>query len=102
MHNENIYNIINNYLSSSETERMVEIYILNIVQQQTLENVICLSVEDNTMNGIDKEKNSWRIHFVNLNTERDFYIEILKTSSEEIESRCFYFDDRDNIVIIGS
>lgn len=43
MHNENIYNIINNYLSSSETERMVEIYILNIVQQQTLENVICLS-----------------------------------------------------------
>lgn len=54
------------------------------------------------MNGIDKEKNSWRIHFVNLNTERDFYIEILKTSSEELESRCFYFDDRDNIVIIGS
>lgn len=100
MYNQNIFDTINNYLTSSKTEKTIETYILTILEKLALENVICLHIEDNTMNGIDKKKNSWRTHFVNLDTEEDFYIEVLKTSFGLFESRCFYFDDNDNSIII--
>lgn len=65
-----------------------------------LEKIACLQIEDNTLNGIDTEKNSWQAHFVNLITEEDFYIEVSITQSGIYKSRCFSIDDNDNVKLI--
>ena len=76
--NIGIKNIINNYLQEAEDEKQVIASIIKVLTNKKLplDNVKCLGVEDNTMNGIDASKTKWRAYFVNLITEEDFYIEV--------------------------
>lgn len=101
MSNQNILDTINNYLNSSVTEKTIESYIINTLKKIDPENLVCLQVEDNTLNGMDNTKYSWRAQFVNLKTEEDFYIEVVKLSSGLFESYCFTFDDNENTKIIN-
>ena len=100
MSNQNILDTINNYLNSPNTEKIIESYIINALSKFDLENLVCLQVEDNTLNGIDNYKFSWRAHFVNLKTEKEFFIEVVKLSSDLFEIRCFTFDDNENMKMI--
>ncbi len=40
-------------------------------------HVKCIAVEDNTMNGVDTRKSSWRACFTDWKTEKDFYAELI-------------------------
>ena len=88
---------IDRYFANTATEQTVKAYMLKALADFPLENIKCLQIEDNTLNGIDTEKNSWRAHFVDVKTEEDFFIEVSVTSSGMYKSRCYTFDDNDNI-----
>jgi hypothetical protein len=100
--NIGIKNIINNYLQEAEDEKQVIASIIKVLTNKKLplDNVKCLGVEDNTMNGIDASKTKWRAYFVNLITEEDFYIEVSMLQSGMIRSRCFTFDTNGRSVSI--
>lgn len=101
MNNQTILEKINNYFSNdTPVEKAVKTYMLNMLANFPLEKITCLQIEDNTLNGIDTEKNSWRAHFVDLTTEEDFYIEVSITPSGSYKSRCFTIDDDDNLKLI--
>lgn len=100
MNNKNINNILDNYFKNTIVETTVKKYMLNILADFSSEKIICLQIEDNTLNGIDTKKNSWRAHFVNLTTEEDFYIEVSIDSFGIYKSRCFTIDDNDNLKLI--
>lgn len=101
MSNQNILDIINIYLKSSATEKTIVANMINTLEKIDPENLVCLQVEDNTLNGTDKDKFSWRAQFVNLKTEEDFYIEASKLSSGLFKSSCFKFDDHEDIKMIN-
>lgn len=100
MNNQTILEKINNYFSDTPVEKKVKACMLNMLAKFPLEKIACLQIEDNTLNGIDIEKNSWRAHFVNLTTEEDFYIEVSITPFGIYKSRCFSIDDNDNMKLI--
>ena len=101
MNNQTISEKINNYFSNdTPVEETVKTYMLNMLANFSSDKIECLQIEDNTLNGIDIEKNSWRAHFVNLTTEEDFYIEVSITQSGIYKSRCFSIDDNDNVKLI--
>ena len=101
MNHQTILKKINNYFSNdTPVEKTVKTYILNMLVNFPLEKITCLQIDDNTLNGIDTEKNSWRAHFVDLTTEEDFYIEVSITPSGAYKSRCFTIDDDDNLKLI--
>lgn len=100
MSSQIINETINGYFKNTTLESKVKTHILNILANFSLENIKCLHIEDNTLNGIDQKKDSWRAHFVNLKTEEDFYIEVFITPSNMIKSRCYTIDNNDNIKLI--
>lgn len=102
MDNQILFNEIISQLNDSAVEQTVAAYVIHELKDFSfpLENIICLRVEDNTLNGTETQKENWRIHFVNLKTEDDFYIEVSKKSGK-FTSRCFTFDEYDNIKLIN-
>lgn len=95
--NNQVLNTINNYFENTTVEQTVKTHILDILASYPSENTHCLNIEDNTLNGIDTKKNSWRAHFVNLTTEEDFYIEVSVTPFGAYKRRCYIIGDDDNI-----
>lgn len=100
--NIGIKNIITNYLQETEIEKQVIANIIKVLTNKKLplDNVKCLGVEDNTMNGIDTVKTKWRAYFINLITEEDFYIEVSMTQSGMTRSRCFTFNNNGRSISI--
>lgn len=95
--NNQVLNTINNYFENTTVEQTVKTHILDILASYPSENIECLNIKDNTLNGIDTKKNSWRAHFVNLTTEEDFYIEVSVTPFGAYKRRCYIIGDDDNI-----
>lgn len=91
--NNQVLNTINNYFENTTVEQTVKTHILDILASYPSENTHCLNIEDNTLNGIDTKKNSWRAHFVNLTTEEDFYIEVSVTPFGAYKRRCYIIGD---------
>lgn len=101
MNNQTINEKINNYFTNNTVvEKTVKAYMLNMLANFSSKKIECIQIEDNTLNGVDTEKNSWRAHFVDLTTEEDFYIEVFITPSGIYKSRCFIIDDNDNMKLI--
>lgn len=101
MNNQILNETINNYFKNTSVENMVKTHILSILTNFPLANIKCLQIEDNTLNGVDTNKNSWRAHFVNLETEEDFFIEVFINTSGTCNSHCYIIDDNDNIKLIN-
>ena len=97
MANQILNDTINNYFKNIPDSTIIKTHVFNILTKFPLENIKCLQIEDNTLNGIDVEKNSWRIHLVNLKTEEDIFIEVFITKTNTYNSRCYTIDDKDNI-----
>ena len=95
MSKKSINEKINNEFDNTPVETTVKTYMLDMLKNFSLENLECLEVADNTMNGDDTEKNSWRAHFTNFITEEDFYIEVSITPSGTYKCRCFTIEGED-------
>ena len=98
--NQILHATINKYFTNTTVENIVKTHIFTILENFSLEHIKCLQIDDNTLNGIDTKKNSWRAHFVNLQTEEDFYIEVSVNSSGIFKSCCYTIDNNDNVKII--
>lgn len=92
--NENILNAIRSYLMANEDEKKVILKIIKALDKTKipLNDVKCLSVSDNTMNGDDTIKTSWRVSLLNPKTEKAFYIEVIKNKNNRFISECYTFE----------
>lgn len=100
MSRQSINEKINNEFNNTPVEEKVKTYIFDVLKNFSLENLECLVIEDNTLNGDDPEKSSWRAHFANFVTEEDFYIEVSISPSGEYECKCFTIEGEDDISIL--
>ena len=78
MYKQIILNTVNKYLSEAATvdDESIENSIFKALNASGFDCIQYLGIDDNTLNGIDTKKVSWRTYFVNVRTEEDFFIEI--------------------------
>lgn len=99
MYKQIILNAVNKYLSEAATvdDESIENSIFKALNASRFDCIQYLGIDDNTLNGIDTKKVSWRAYFVNIRTEEDFFIEIKLMDSKSYEICCLVFDENDNL-----
>jgi hypothetical protein len=99
MYKQIILNTVNKYLSEAATvdDESIENSIFKALNASGFDCIQYLGIDDNTLNGIDTKKVSWRTYFVNVRTEEDFFIEIKLMDSKSYEICCLVFDENDNL-----
>ena len=89
--NQITINLINSILKLHFDDIYIVLHIMEtfyeIIDHNSHLNLKCLNIDN------DENKNIWRIHFVELKSEKDFYIEIVKTSNGEYSTTCFEYNN---------